>query len=199
MSDISYIKANSLNKAFGGETVIRDLSFEFSTPGIYVIEGDSGSGKTTLLRMIAGLETPDSGSLETAGRIGFVFQEPRLFDNVSLLENVKLVSSLKDSAAPLKLLEELGLGDSATKKAREASGGMRQRTAVARAVYYAPDILLCDEPFSAVDDANMALAAKMLERFSQKGILVIATHGGALPFEKISATLRIDSGCALRK
>ncbi|MCR5056313.1 MAG: ATP-binding cassette domain-containing protein [Clostridia bacterium] len=192
MPETAYIKVNGLSKSFDGENVISGLNFTFDDPGIYVIEGESGSGKTTLLRMIAGLTAPDGGSIETRGRIGVVFQEPRLFENVSLLENVKLVAD-KNSGEPFGTPEELltavGLGDSLGKTAAESSGGMCQRTSICRAIYFAPDILLCDEPFSAIDDANASLSAALLERFSETGILIIATHGGKSPFKTAKAVI----------
>lgn len=193
MTDSPYIKANSITKAFGGETVLEDLSFEFNEPGIYIVEGDSGTGKTTLLRIIAGLETCDKGTVEKRGRIGYVFQEPRLFENVTLLENVRLVGEKKNSGGPGagELLEAVGLGDAKQKTAAESSGGMRQRASICRAIYYRPDILLCDEPFSAVDETNAKLAADLISRFAETGICIVATHGGETPFERLRSVISL--------
>ncbi len=194
MSKNAYIKANALEKTFDGEKVTDGLGFCFDEPGIYIVEGESGSGKTTLIRLLAGLITPDGGSVEACGKIGVVFQEPRLFENVTLLENVRLVADKNTGepfGAPEDLLRAVGLGDDLGKTAAESSGGMCQRTSICRALYYAPEILLCDEPFSAIDDANAALAVSLLEKFAETGILVVATHGGKAPFKNIKKVINL--------
>ena len=190
-----FVKAGAAGKSFDGEKVLEGITFDFGEPGIYIVEGSSGSGKTTLLRIIAGLEHCDEGSVETNGKIGFVFQEPRLFENVSLLDNVKLAAGRKaqevQNTDPAELLAAVGLSGSVEKLARESSGGMQQRAAICRALYFAPDILLCDEPFSAIDNANTILAAGLLDRFSEKGICIVATHGENLPFAKVKARISL--------
>ena len=184
--DSPFVKVVSLGKSFEGQRVLENLSFEFTDPGIRVIEGKSGSGKTTLLRILAGLETCDEGRAEVRGKTGFVFQEPRLFENLSLLENVKIAANgryhVPPAYTPEELLNRVGLGDSMAKLARESSGGMRQRTAICRALYFNPDVLLCDEPFSSVDEANGILAAELISEFAENRICLIATHGENLPF-----------------
>lgn len=191
MSENRFVKALNMTKSFDGVTVIDDLSFEFDEPGIYLVQGDSGKGKTTLLRILAGLDKCDSGEVTVNGKTGVVFQEPRLFDNVSLLENVKLVSDGTSAGDPMALLSAVGLGDDAGKTAAESSGGMCQRAAICRALYYGPDVLLCDEPFSAIDDNNTRLAAALLEQFALTGICIVATHGGDVPFDHVKAILTL--------
>ena len=136
--------------------------------GITVIQGPSGSGKTTLLRCIAGLETPETGYLRINGRIwqdgthtlppyqrpiGYVFQEDSLFDHLTARKNMLFgCANHRDiPEALMPVIDTLGIGHLLEKKPAQLSGGERQRVAIARALAVEPDILLMDEPLSALD------------------------------------------------
>jgi len=143
--------------------------------GIYCLLGASGSGKTTLLRIIAGLETPDSGVVTgTAGKkISFVFQSDRLLPNSIAFENIALASS--PEAATL-WLERLELSDAADKKPRKLSGGMKRRVALARALAFDGDILLLDEPFKGFDSELKKRIIPYIIEFSKNALVVLVTH-----------------------
>lgn len=138
-----------------GETVIEDISLHLPAGRVACLFGASGCGKTTLLRLIAGLEKPDRGHIENrAQRLTYLFQEHRLLPWKNALDNVALVAAQpkagREQAAAL--LHELALNDNDLGKyPHELSGGMRQRVALARALITDPDLLLMDEPFSALD------------------------------------------------
>ncbi len=148
-----------------GPAVVDGVDWAIPRGEIHCLLGRSGCGKTTLLKLAAGLLLPSGGAIRIGGealrgpspRAGFVFQAPTLLDWLSALDNVLLPVSLKrhptaaDRAAARDLLARVGLADLAERRPRELSGGQRSRVAVARALIGAPDLLLLDEPFAALD------------------------------------------------
>ena len=139
--------------------VLQNLTMEAEDQGITVVLGRSGCGKTTLLRLIAGLEPVDSGEMEgiDRGKIGIIFQEPRLMPWLTVEANILFGVGRADAMAKKrreklpKLLELTGLTGFEKAYPSQLSGGMQQRTALARALMYEPDFLLMDEPFAALD------------------------------------------------
>jgi len=163
-----------------------------------VVVGPSGAGKTTLLRAISGLETLDSGRIDLGGRridrlpahkrrCAVVFQEPRLLNHLDLLDNVGI--SLLARGVPRKdrrsraaeLIDQVGLGELAGRGVKGLSGGEQQRVALARALCAEPDLLLLDEPLSAVDPNRRAsLMELILELQSDRQVTTVSvTHDRA--------------------
>ncbi len=174
-----------IEKAFESVKVLDGFSLEFSTGRVTALLGPSGCGKTTLLNIISGLREPDAGR-----RIGFdeapigcVFQEPRLIPSLSARGNVELVlrsllSPAERKERALRFLSAVGLEGAAELRPRELSGGMRQRTALARAFAYPADVLLMDEPFQSVDlKTRIDLMDAFLElQASDPRTVVFVTH-----------------------
>lgn len=172
--------------------------------------GPSGSGKSTLINLIAGLLTPDSGSISLGGvpmpaaprardelrrrRIAIIFQSLRLVSALSLGANLQLAAKLAGQPAEgiSELLERLGLAARAGAKPRELSQGEAQRAAIARALVARPALLLADEPTSALDDRNADVVGRLLvETAAETGAtLLVATHDTRLAAH-IPATLRL--------
>ena len=173
-------------------TVLDDVSFDVPAHGISAVVGPNGSGKSTLLRLIAGLLTPDAGSIHIDGapvadadqRVGLVFQEPRLLPWRSALENVAFplelagVDRAERHVKAAALLELVGLSAFARAYPHQMSGGMRQRAAIARALVREPGILLLDEPFSALDALTRErFNAELLDIWQRTGTtILIVTH-----------------------
>ncbi|MDL2334532.1 MAG: ABC transporter ATP-binding protein [Chloroflexota bacterium] len=173
-------------------TVLDDVSFEVPAHGITAVLGPNGSGKSTLLRLVAGLLTPDSGTIEIGGervadadqRVGLVFQEPRLLpwrtaiDNVAFPLELAGVSRAERRERATALLDLVGLSAFARAYPQQLSGGMRQRAAIARALARDPQILLLDEPFSALDALTRErFNAELLEIWQRTGTtILIVTH-----------------------
>ncbi|MDO4777550.1 MAG: ATP-binding cassette domain-containing protein [Cardiobacteriaceae bacterium] len=166
-----------------GETIIEDLSLTLAPGRVACLFGASGCGKTTVLRLIAGLEDPDRGHIRhRAERLTYLFQEHRLLPWKNALDNVALVShadkkSAREQAHELLLALALKANDLG-KYPHELSGGMRQRVALARALITDPDLLLMDEPFSALDsNLRRHLQQIICERtLSGRTSVVLVTH-----------------------
>lgn len=158
------VKLTEVNKHFGKGVkrvdVLRDINLEIHAGEVLVLLGPSGCGKSTLLRLIAGLDSASEGSVEVDSkpvigidsRCGVVFQEPRLLPWLSLKENVAIGSRGKRTEQEiLNLLSSVGLTGFEKHLPRQVSGGMAQRTALARGLAGYPGVLLLDEPFAALD------------------------------------------------
>ena len=157
--------------------VIKNFSLTLCRGERICLSAPSGSGKTTLLRLIAGLERPDSGTIELYGRLAYMFQEDRLLEWYTSLENLTFIGC--ERARALKLLEMVGLGDAADKLPRELSGGMKRRLAAVRTVAHGGDLLLLDEPFGGLDETSRALTAKLIHDSFRDAAMILVTHSPA--------------------
>ncbi len=157
-------------------------------PGeILAVVGPSGAGKSTVLRLLAGLEPPSDGVVRRAeGRTGFVFQSATLMPWADALTNVALPLELAGMARPeararaAEALTAVGLGDRLEARPRQLSGGMAMRVALARALVTAPDLLLLDEPFAALDSVTRRRLIEDLHRLwagrDPRPAIVFVTH-----------------------
>ena len=137
--------------------VIRGLKFRLDAGSFGALIGPSGCGKTTILKIAAGIDADFRGELRRpgSGRLGMVFQEPRLLPWRTVEQNIRLALPARDAATDLtELVEILGLGAHLTRYPGELSLGLARRTAIARAFAVQPDFLLLDEPFVSLDEAT---------------------------------------------
>ena len=171
-----YVELKDINKTFGDYKASDHVSFGIEKGKLIGLLGPSGSGKTTILRMIAGLETPEGGIVRADGRVAMLFQEPRLFPALTALENVRLVQPQHNRAAALDALRICRAEALADKRPHEMSGGERQRTALARLLAFGGDILLLDEPFSALDAATKTQVVENLRPYLAGKTVVLVTH-----------------------
>lgn len=190
------LELRNLSKRFDNKQIFSNYDLVIPEGKIIAICGQSGGGKTTLLRMLAGLETIDSGTLiyngqelplEELGKrhlLGFVFQDFQLFPHLSVLENLVLspVKTLNMSRSEaedkaLKLLDTLGLANHATAYPFSLSGGQKQRVALARAMMIDPEIIGYDEPTSALDPELRKEVEKLILENRATGITqIVVTH-----------------------
>ena len=190
------LELRNINKAFGGKQILTNFSLSIPEKQILAIVGPSGGGKTTLLRMLAGLETIDSGEiyynceslaideLEKRNLLGFVFQDFQLFPHLSVLENLTLspikTMSMEKEVAEKKargLLEQLGLAGHADAFPFSLSGGQKQRVALARAMMINPEIIGYDEPTSALDPELRLEVEKLILQNKERGMTqIVVTH-----------------------
>lgn len=162
-------------KSFDGKPVLREVSWRVEPGELWRIEGPSGVGKTTLLRLLMGLEQADAGAvIGTKGlRFDPVFQEDRLVEHWNALENVRLVGGQEGKT----LLGALLPKDALSQPVRTLSGGMRRRVALARALAAEGDILVLDEPFAGLDEANAQHAFAVALGARRGRALVLVSHG----------------------
>jgi NitT/TauT family transport system ATP-binding protein len=167
------IAFSGISKTYNGaagrraEMILHDFDLRIEAGQMLALVGPSGIGKTTLLHMAAGLEQADRGSVDAGPgcRVGMVFQQPRLLNWVSVERNIALAAEAAgvNPRVGQALLAEIGLADYGAAFPLALSGGQRQRVALARAFAVQPEIVLLDEPFSAVD----ALTARRLRLLLQ--------------------------------
>lgn len=189
------LELSGISKQFGSRTILNGLNLTVPDGQTLAIVGPSGVGKTTLLRIIAGLETADSGSIEWDGRattpeqlreqgiLGVVFQGFELFPQYTVRRNITLAPTLTGTtkadadARANTLMEQLELTEQADAYPYTLSGGQKQRVAIARALALDPQVLLYDEPTSALDPALRDNVAALVNQLKQGGMTqVVVTH-----------------------
>ena len=173
------LELQNISKSFGEKVIFKDFSYNFKQNGVVFIKGASGCGKTTLLRIIAGLEKIDGGSVIKEGSVSYLFQEDRLLPWLSASENIACVLSGKGKDKKKKsydLLKTVGLEGSENADIRTLSGGMKRRVALCRALSVNPDILLLDEPMSALDKQTREVLLKVISDYAQNHLVIFVTH-----------------------
>jgi putative spermidine/putrescine transport system ATP-binding protein len=192
---MTFLDLGHLEKAFGANRVVRDFSLSVEQGEFVSLLGPSGCGKTTVLRMIAGFETPTSGTIRIGGQdvtalrpnqrdIGMVFQAYALFPNLTVADNIGFGLKIKGMAAAerqarvAEMLRLIGLPDLGGRYPFQLSGGQQQRVALARALAVQPKVLLLDEPLSALDaKIRVSLRTEIREIQRRLGITTIfVTH-----------------------
>lgn len=144
--------SKSISKKYEENLILENINFELYSGEIISILGPSGIGKTTFLNILIGLTEQTSGEIINFGnKIGYVFQEDRLVSWLNLFENIKLVQKNSNDNEIFKNLELVGLSDYYNYFPSQLSGGMKHRGSIARALTYAGDIMLLDEPFKSLD------------------------------------------------
>ena len=188
-----------LNKVFGTHEVLKDISFSVESGEVVTIIGSSGSGKSTLLRCVNLLEKPTSGEILYNGKnildedtniyeyrthLGMVFQQFNLFNNLNVLENctvgpIKVLKKSKEEAEEIAkgFLEKVGMSAYLNARPRQLSGGQKQRVAIARALSMQPDVLLFDEPTSALGPEMVNEVLETMKSLAHTGLtMIIVTH-----------------------
>jgi NitT/TauT family transport system ATP-binding protein len=180
------LELKGLSKRYPGDasTVLDNISLDIA-PGEFVcLLGASGCGKSTLLNLIAGLDQPSSGLVETSAKIGLIFQEPALFPWLTAGKNVELalrargVPAKERKSTAAELLSLVHLDKAYDKRPHELSGGMKQRAAIARALAQDASILLMDEPFAALDAITRDFLHEEISTvWKERGLtIVFVTH-----------------------
>lgn len=163
-----------VNKAYGENHVLQDISVTYEKGRTYYLTSPSGSGKTTLLRLLCGLEQQDSGIIQGEKSYSMVFQEDRLCEDYTALQNVMMVTG--EYACAVHALECLLDQEALKKPCRQLSGGMRRRVALIRAMEAASGMVLLDEPFTGMDAHTRQQAEAYIKERQNGRTVIIATH-----------------------
>ena len=177
------IRGRGVEKRYGRKRVLRGLDISVPLGGFAVVTGPNGSGKTTLLRLLAGLALPTRGDLlvdTDRSRVGYLAHEPLVYRELTALENLDLYGRLYRVPERRErigmLLERFSLWDARTERVATYSRGMTQRLALCRTLLHEPDLLVLDEPYSALDEDGAALLDRELEALAGEHTVVVATH-----------------------
>ncbi|MDE3025157.1 MAG: ABC transporter ATP-binding protein [Acidobacteriota bacterium] len=180
------IRAQKLGKRFGDKRVLRGVDLDVARGAFALVTGPNGSGKTTLLRLCAGLAAPSEGELAVdapRGRIGFLGHEPLVYRELTALENLELYGRLYRVPERRErigmLLERFGLWEVRRDRVGSYSRGMTQRLALCRVLLHDPELLLLDEPHTALDAAGAELLDAQLAELHGERTLLVSTHDPA--------------------
>ena len=221
-TDTVLIKTVGLEKSFGDIEVLKGIDTEIKKGEVVVIIGPSGSGKSTFLRTLNLLESPTAGSIFFEGtditdpktdinlhrqKMGMVFQQFNLFPHMTVLKNmtiapVKLKKATKKEAEEraLSLLERVGLADRANAYPSQLSGGQKQRVAIVRALCMQPDVMLFDEPSSALDPEMVGEVLDVMKALANDGMtMAVVTHEMGFAREVADRVLFIDQGIIMEE
>ncbi len=185
------VSASGLRRAFGAQRAVDGVDLALDAGACLALFGPNGAGKTTLLRLLAGLARPTAGEARIGdvalpaaaarARVGLVSHRTMLYDALTARENVRFAADLHGLPAPAEatahVLDALQVAARADVPVRALSRGLRQRVAIARAVVHAPDVILCDEPYTGLDEVGAAaLTALLRARQAAGAALVVVTH-----------------------
>ena len=181
------------------QPVFVPLDFRLDPGSLLLVTGVNGCGKTTLIRLLAGILTPTSGSIQSAanGR-AYVGHMLAIKDDLTVLENACFMQQFlgPGSRSVNEVIRIVGLRAVAGQLARTLSAGQRKRCALARLLFSAASLWLLDEPYSNLDDEGIQLVDSLMqEHLSQGGACVLATHGRHRPPMENSAEIRLQAGC----
>jgi polar amino acid transport system ATP-binding protein len=211
------IKVENLQKEFKDVSVLKGITTQIHRGDVLCVIGPSGSGKSTFLRCLNMLEKPTGGSIIFDGadltdkktdlnlhrqKMGMVFQQFNLFNNMTVLQNMtcapvllKKMTREQAEAKALELLEKVGLADRANAYPHQLSGGQKQRVAIVRALCMEPDVMLFDEPTSALDPEMVGEVLEVMKALAKQGMtMVVVTHEMGFAREVSNRVMFLDGG-----
>ena len=211
------IRVKGLKKDFAKSTVLNGIDVDICKGDVLCLIGPSGSGKSTFLRCLNMLEVPTGGSIVFDGadltdkgtdlnlhrqKMGMVFQQFNLFNNMTILQNMtcapvllKKMTREQAEAKALELLDRVGLADRANDYPHQLSGGQKQRVAIVRALCMEPDVMLFDEPTSALDPEMVGEVLDVMKNLARQGMtMVVVTHEMGFAREVSNRVIFIDDG-----
>lgn len=206
------ITAKNIKKKYNDQEVLRGIDLKIDKNEFVVILGASGSGKSTLLNILSGLEKSDSGEVVydnesisdysekqltkfRKDKIGFVFQQYYLLNNLTVEQNVKVGANLADNKEYVDIIKDLGLEDKLSKYPNELSGGEQQRVSIARALAKKPTVLFLDEPTGALDEETGRKILEYLLKLKDKShfTMIMVTHNENIA-ELANKIIHVGSG-----
>jgi len=211
------IEIKNLQKSFGGNVVLKDISLTIKKGEVVTIIGSSGSGKSTLLRCINCLEEANKGEIyyndinilnnvvdinKVRQKKSICFQQFNLFNNLNVIYNCtlglrKILKMKRDDAEKIALVElkKVGMEQFANAKVQRLSGGQKQRVAIARSLCMSPDIMLFDEPTSALDPELVGEVLEVMKKLANEGMtMIVVTHEMEFAKDVSNRVIFMDNG-----
>ena len=198
------LTAHQISKSFGRKIVLKKIDLSIQQGRIYGITGENGSGKTTLIKILAGFMKPDTGFIEIKGKLGFCPQEPLVFNNLTVEENINFfcraygIPSIKkeniESGYIGEILNHLGFSEYFGYVANKLSGGTLQKLNLTLSLMHDPDILLLDEPYSAFDWETYLKFWDYALKLKQKGKTILIVSHLLYDRQKIDEIWKIEKG-----
>ncbi len=193
------IVVEHIDKSFGKENVLKDVSLTIGCGEIFGVVGNNGSGKTVLMKCICGFMKPDRGKIYVNGRqigrecdfpdsLGMIIETPGFLPNLSGYRNLKILADLKAKIGKQEIRESLkrvGLDPYLKKNVSKYSLGMRQRLGIAQAIMEDPDVLILDEPFNGLDKTGAAQMRKLLKELKSQGKSILLASHNAQDIEEL--------------
>lgn len=175
--DVPAISVSRICKKYGDHAVLWEVSLLLQEGEHVAVMGSSGIGKTTLLRILLGTEKADSGSVTVNKTVAVVFQENRLCEETTVLQNLRMICKTGEQRTRIpELLSALGLADCRNRRVTCLSGGMKRRVAIARALLADKSILLLDEPFRGLDERTRLAVMEYTRSCAENKTLLLITH-----------------------
>ncbi len=209
----SVLSLQGIQKKYGNKQILENISFDVYEGEFLSLLGSSGCGKTTLLKLLVGIENPTNGAIYKNGtdissltpferKIGIVFQNYALFPNMNVFQNVAFalksahIGKEEVEKRVKEMLDMVGLSEHIYKKPRQLSGGQQQRVAIARTLIMQPDIILLDEPMSALDASIRMVLRKLLKEIQKKSnvTMIYVTHDQEEAFAMSDRILILNNG-----
>ena len=204
------IEIKHMSKYFGPTAVLNDINMQLKSGTVYGFQGINGCGKTMLMRAISGLIHPTEGEVLIDGHfltgensfpsnMGLLIETPSFLNNHTGFDNLKMLAGLCDKPINnneiLEVLKLMGLSESADKKVKKYSLGMRQRLGIACAIMEKPDLLILDEPFNSLDESGIECTAQIIKDAKKRGALIIvACHDHELLSSVADEIFKIVAG-----
>lgn len=195
------LELNQVNKSYGQNEVVKNVSFCLKKGHIYALVGQNGAGKTTIMRMIVGLAKPGSGEckvrMEEKESMGSLIERPAIYSNLTVRENIKIVELMQGITSDKKtehLLQDLDITDQ-RKKVKNFSLGMKQKLGIVLALTGEPKLLVLDEPLNGLDPISMIQIRELLKKESERGAtILISSHMLNELFKVATDFVFIDKG-----
>jgi ABC-2 type transport system ATP-binding protein len=182
------VHVSGLSKAYNGNTVVHELSFEVAAGEVFALLGPNGAGKTTTIEVLEGYRRPDRGEIRVLGldplnehaalmrRAGLMLQQGGIYPGIRAGEALELFSHFyRDPIDPLKLLDDLGLSEAAGTRYRQLSGGQQQRLSLALALIGRPELVFLDEPTAGMDPQARRATWEIIRSLKAQGVTVLLT------------------------
>jgi ABC-2 type transport system ATP-binding protein len=177
MADLA-VRARDLQKSFGRTVALDSISFTVLRGSVYCIAGPNGSGKTTLLNILAGISSSDTGALEVNGTVGYCRQNPLLYSDLTVSQNISLFSEMlaAKKGQPERIISLLGLSEFSERKVGELSSGTKKKAELCISFLQDPDIFVLDEPTTGLDRKSSEELLSFIRKSTGGKTVILATH-----------------------